>query len=56
MNILYLIIPIAMLMALGFVGAFFWAAGKGQYDDLETPALKMLADEYLKEGRNEKKR
>ncbi len=50
MNILYIIVPLAVLMALGFIGAFMWAANHGQYDDLETPALKMLIDEHTKEG------
>ncbi len=55
MNVLYFIIPLAVVMALGFVWAFFWAADKGQYDDLETPALKMLIDDYSKEGDHARK-
>ena len=45
MNIITLLIPLALILALTFVIAFIWAAGRGQYDDLETPAHKMLLDD-----------
>jgi cbb3-type cytochrome oxidase maturation protein len=44
MNILYFLIPIAILLATGFVGAFFWAIKKGQYDDVDSPPQRMLND------------
>lgn len=55
MSILYFIIPVAFILALLFLAAFFWATNHGQYDDLESPAYKMLMDDYKKEGRNESK-
>lgn len=45
MNIIILLIPLAFLMAFTFVSAFIWATSKGQYDDLETPAYKILIDD-----------
>ena len=45
MNILILTIPMALLFAGGFVFAFLWATSKGQFDDLETPAMRMLKDD-----------
>ncbi|MFS4457712.1 cbb3-type cytochrome oxidase assembly protein CcoS [Bdellovibrio sp. HCB2-146] len=45
MNILSLMIPMALLLGIGFVGAFLWATSKGQFDDLETPAHRILHDE-----------
>lgn len=45
MNALTLMIPIALILGGGFVAAFLWATKKGQYDDLETPALKILDEE-----------
>ncbi|MGD9257499.1 MAG: cbb3-type cytochrome oxidase assembly protein CcoS, partial [Gammaproteobacteria bacterium] len=27
------------------IWAFFWAAGSGQFDDLETPAWRILLDD-----------
>ncbi len=45
MNILYLLIPIALLLVIAFVGGYIWSASKGQYDDLETPAHRILLEE-----------
>lgn len=44
MNILLLMIPMALLLGVVFVGIFFWAASNGQLDDLETPAHRILHD------------
>ncbi|XGC82495.1 cbb3-type cytochrome oxidase assembly protein CcoS [Bdellovibrio bacteriovorus] len=35
----------ALILGLGFVGAFMWATSKGQFDDLETPAHRILNDD-----------
>ena len=50
MNILILMVPMALLLGAGFVAAFFWATSQGQFDDLETPAHRMLD-----EDKNERK-
>lgn len=44
MNILFLMIPMALALGIVFVGIFFWAAGNGQLDDLDTPAHRILND------------
>jgi cbb3-type cytochrome oxidase maturation protein len=44
-SIVYLVLPLALLIVLGAVLAFVWAARRGQFDDLETPALRMLHDD-----------
>jgi cbb3-type cytochrome oxidase maturation protein len=31
-------------VALGFLGAFIWATKDGQFDDDQTPAIRMLHD------------
>lgn len=41
MSVLYLVIPLAIVMAAVGVGAFAWAARRGQFDDLETPAVRV---------------
>tara|TARA_Y100000385_G_C12941409_1_gene571254 strand:+ start:243 stop:380 length:138 start_codon:yes stop_codon:yes gene_type:complete len=38
-------VPTAILIAVVFVVAFIWATKKGQYDDLETPAHKILIED-----------
>lgn len=45
MNILFFMVPTAILIAVVFVVAFIWATKKGQYDDLETPAHKILIED-----------
>ena len=45
MNVLYVLVPLALALALGAVAAFRWAVRDGQFDDVETPALRVLLDE-----------
>ena len=45
MEVLYLLIPLALLMVAAGVWAFIWAVGDGQFDDPEGPAVRILEDE-----------
>jgi cbb3-type cytochrome oxidase maturation protein len=45
MSVLYLVLPLAMLIAAGMVWAFVRSVRKGQFDDLETPAMRILFDD-----------
>ncbi|WP_461072603.1 cbb3-type cytochrome oxidase assembly protein CcoS [Spirosoma horti] len=45
MSILFFMIGISLVMALGFLGAFIWSMRTGQQDDLYTPSLRMLLDD-----------
>ncbi|GAB2583567.1 cbb3-type cytochrome oxidase assembly protein CcoS [Spirosoma areae] len=45
MHIIFFMIGVSLLMALGFLGAFIWSMRTGQQDDLYTPALRMLLDD-----------
>ena len=45
MSALYLLVGFSLLVALIFLGAFFWALRNGQYTDTTTPALRMLFKE-----------
>ena len=45
MIIILFLIPISILVAAGFLGAFIWAVRSGQYEDTCTPAMRILADE-----------
>ncbi|NIA27575.1 MAG: cbb3-type cytochrome oxidase assembly protein CcoS [Desulfobulbaceae bacterium] len=48
MSILYVLIPLALLLLGGAVWAFFWAVGSGQFDDLDTPAVRIILDDDKK--------
>lgn len=45
MRILLLLIPVSMVLLAAAVAAFVWAVRRGQFDDLDTPALDILEDE-----------
>lgn len=45
MSVIFLLLPLAFLIAAIAVGAFIWAARDGQLDDLDTPAARMLFDD-----------
>ncbi|MBA2919967.1 cbb3-type cytochrome oxidase assembly protein CcoS [Sphingomonas sp. MAH-20] len=45
MNGLALLIPLALLLGLSGLVAFFWALGSGQFDDMEGAALRILVDD-----------
>jgi len=51
-NILYLLVPLALLLGVLFVGAFIWATKKGQFDDLDTPAARIVLDDDLIRNKN----
>ena len=45
MNALWITIPISLLLAAFFVGAFIFAVRRDQFEDLVTPAHRMLLDD-----------
>ena len=45
MSILVILLFLSLLVAGGFLGAFFWAMKSGQYDDVETPSIRILNEE-----------
>ncbi|TNF28427.1 MAG: cbb3-type cytochrome oxidase assembly protein CcoS [Deltaproteobacteria bacterium] len=55
MSIIYVLAPLALLLGLSAVIAFLWAVNKGQFDDMETPANRMLLeDEPIQNETNNK--
>jgi cbb3-type cytochrome oxidase maturation protein len=49
MSILFILIIISLLLASGFLIAFFWATKSGQFEDDYTPSVRMLFDDELAE-------
>jgi cbb3-type cytochrome oxidase maturation protein len=49
MKIIFLLIAIGLVIALGFLGAFLWAVKSGQYDDDYTPSIRILFDDNNKD-------
>lgn len=48
MSVIYLLISISIVVAIGFFIAFIIAVKTGQYDDDYTPSVRMLFDDELK--------
>ena len=42
---LVVLIPIALLLGLTGLAAFFWAMRSGQFEDMDGAALRILIDE-----------
>ena len=47
MSVLFLLIGVSLIVALGFLLAFLWAQSSGQYEDDYSPAVRMLFEEEL---------
>ena len=45
MEFLYLIVPLALIIAALTAWAFVWAAKSDQFEDLDTPPRRMLLDD-----------
>jgi cbb3-type cytochrome oxidase maturation protein len=48
MSIIFLLLGISLFLALGFFGSFIWNTLNGQWDDLETPAHRILLSIEIK--------
>lgn len=45
MNILLFLIPLSLLLLVAAAWAFVWAVKRGQFEDLDTPAIDILRDD-----------
>ena len=45
MDILPLLIGISVIAVITIAGIFVWAVRDGQFDDLDTPAVRILTDD-----------
>jgi cbb3-type cytochrome oxidase maturation protein len=50
MTILFALIPLAIALLVVAIWAFFWAVRAEQFEDLDTPAVRILLDDP--EGRD----
>jgi len=48
MSILYFLIPLSLVLLGLAVWAFFWAVNSGQFDDLDSPAWRILLEDDSK--------
>ncbi len=50
MSVIFIVLPLALLVVLAAVIAFAWAAKRGQFDDLTTPAMRALHEDIEKKA------
>ncbi|MCP5019508.1 MAG: cbb3-type cytochrome oxidase assembly protein CcoS [Ketobacter sp.] len=51
MDIIYLLIPLALVLLVVAISAFFWAVRTDQFDDLDREASRILFDEDTQSGK-----
>ncbi len=42
---IYVVFGLGLLVVAAAIAAFIWAAKSGQYDDLDTPSVRMIVDD-----------
>lgn len=47
MSVIYVLLSISIVVAVGFFVAFIYAVKKGQFDDSYTPSVRMLFEDEL---------
>ena len=45
MSAIYFMLPASILLAGVFLGAYIWSVRTGQFEDTQTPALRILPDD-----------
>ncbi len=45
MSVLFIMVPVALLLATAAIAGFIWAAREGQFDDTDTPPHRVLFDD-----------
>jgi cbb3-type cytochrome oxidase maturation protein len=52
MSVIFIVVPLATFVVLVAVVAFVVSARRGQFDDLDTPPVRMLHDETASRARD----
>ena len=47
MNVIFILIAVSLLVAIGFLFSFIWSIRSGQYDDEYTPSVRILFDDEV---------
>jgi cbb3-type cytochrome oxidase maturation protein len=47
MTVIYILLPIALFLSFSFLAAFIIMSSQGQYEDLDTPAYRLLIDDEV---------
>ena len=50
MQVLIVLVVCSLVVALGFLAAFFWSVKNNQYEDTYTPSMRILFDDTYSEA------
>lgn len=50
MKIIFFLIGVSLLVAIGFLATFFWAVNDGQFEDDYTPSVRILLDDKIEKN------
>ena len=53
MIVILLLIPLSIIIAASFLGAFIWAVRSGQYEDTCTPSMRVLTDDLVSDSKSD---
>jgi cbb3-type cytochrome oxidase maturation protein len=45
MSVIFVVLPLAIVLAGAAIAGFIWATRGEQFDDLDTPPVRILSDE-----------
>lgn len=54
MSVIYILLAVSIVVAIGFFVAFVVAVKKGQFDDSYTPSVRMLFEDELIKDKTKK--
>jgi len=46
-NVIFILIAVSLLVAIGFLISFIWSIRSGQFDDEYTPSVRILFDDEV---------
>lgn len=55
MTTILFMVSVALILSITFVVCYLWSISSGQFDDLTTPALRMLKDDVQVQKSSERK-
>ena len=55
MSVIVLLISVSLGVALLFLAGFIWATRSGQFEDTQTPAMRILGDDRVNPISNSKR-
>ncbi|ANW95699.1 cytochrome C oxidase Cbb3 [Wenyingzhuangia fucanilytica] len=53
MSVIYILILVSLCVAIIFLAVFFLAVKKGQFEDDETPAIRMLFNDHINKNKEQ---